>query len=367
MKATVSAASLKSAASWVSKVVKTRATLPILEYLMLSASDGTLEVKATDLSMTLVRQVKADVSEPGQVLIKARELKDYLKGAKNATLTLEGTAKVITARTDKASMTFYGLDPNDYPLVPQDAKWDNAISIDPAESMLPEIAKFADNDKKSTRLVLTCILVEVSDGNYRLTTADGFRLVTTNAIPNAIPADAIASYLLPASVVKPIAALKAKGVLKFSQEKNIAEFTADTSRVQCMLVDGKFPDYNQIIPANDRGVWVVFDTMQLKQASETMANIGKYRAYLTMLNLSSGKAMLSTTSEDGNELETSMDVDWTGEELVIGFNAKYMLDCLALCGEQTRIMLENASRPLLIKGNGCLMVVMPMHIQKGRI
>lgn len=389
MKATVSAASLKQAISWASKIVH-RPVLPILDCLLLSAEDGKITVRATDLSVSLTRTVEATVSEPGQVCVNAKSLKEYLSKVKgkNATVSIESYVNVESYTNGKATklptvsleanairVNLPGQDPLDYPLGVHDITWHDSFVFDPDAVNLKQIAKFAAREEYQ-RVVLKCVLIEVSDKGYRLTTTDGFRLVSTNAIPVfiAFASEAIASYLLPAEAAEMIASLKIKGVLAFGSHKyengptvDYAQFTTEDSTVVSRLEDGKFPDYNQIIPASDRGTWATFNTQALAEKLESLATISKDKAYLVKLELSSGKAMLSANDSNGNEATTEMPVDWTGEEFVIAFNAHYMLDCLALCGEQTRIMLENASRPLLIEGNGCLMVVMPIHIQKGRI
>lgn len=384
MKATVSAASLKSAVSWVSKIVHSRATLPILDCLLLSAEDGKITVRATDLSVSLARTVEATVTEPGQVCVNAKSLKDYLSkaGKKNATLTIESKpVLLVMLEASGITVTLPDGNPKEFPQGLSNTIWADSFEFDPKAVDLKQIAKFADRDQDNNRVVLKCVLAEVSSGSYKLTTADGFRLVSTNAIPldvHPIASDN-ASYLLLAKAAEMIASLKVKGTLRFGTD--YAEFSTDDSTVTSRLDDGKFPDYSQIIPASDRGTWATFDTQTLAEKLESLAAVADKHTYLTRLELSNGKAMLSANDSDGNVGMTEMPVDWQDEEgFAIAFNAKYMLDCLVLCGEQTRIMFQadtpniyrtdgsvsrtGSGKPMLIEGSGCLMVVMPMHIKR---
>jgi DNA polymerase-3 subunit beta len=343
---------------------------------MLYAEGDSIQVKATDLEVMLFREVKATVTEATPVCVNARALKDYIgKAPKGAVVSLETVTELykgLRVSSSMASVTLATQDPEDYPLAPHDIQWANAISLDPNAISLKQIAKFASPPDEG-RVVLKCVLIEVyPGGQYRLTAADGFRLVNTNAISG----DKIAEYLLPAKAAQVIASLKTKGTLRFGSHKyddsdngatiDYAEFSTDDSKVVSKLEEGKFPDYRQIIPASDRGTWVQFDTEAFRNVLESFVPISKERSSFTKLELTKGKVVLSAQDAYQNNekmAEAELAVDWTGDDFAIGFNAKYMLDCLALCGEQTRVMLENASRPLLIEGNGCLMVVMPMHIK----
>ena len=387
MQATVNAKELKQAVTFVSKVIR-KPILPILDCILLSAEDGQITVRATNLAQDLTRTVKADVQETGEVVVNAKSLKGYLSKVKGkgAVVGIESCAKLdekpasIALTANDIRVTLPTLDPEDYPLSLTDAVWDHAFAFGPDN--LKQIAKFADRGD-SSRIVLKCVLVEVYNGKdyrYRLTTADGFRLVSTNAVEG----EAVASYLLPVKAAEIIAGLKSKGILKLKADEGgsgfgDAEFSTDDSKVVSMLKEGKFPDYNQIIPDDDKGTWTTFDTQALTEKLESLATVSKSMAYLVKLSLSEGKAALSASDHDGNEAVTEIATDWTDEELAIGLNAKYLLDCLALCGERARVMFQQPypdvlrddgtvsqkghQKAILIEGNDCQMVVMPMHIK----
>lgn len=382
MKATVSAKSLKDAVSWTSKVIG-RPLLPILECVMLSADYDSIQVKATDLGVMLTRDIKATVTEGTAVCVNARALRNYLSKTGKATLSIstepipDSKLSSVVLEANAIRVTLQGFDPDDYPLGLSNAAWTDSFEFDPQAVNLKQIAKFADHERDKGRVVLKCVLVEVSKESYKLTTADGFRLVTTNAIPidvHPIASDD-ASYLLPTKAAEIMHSLKSKGVLAFGSKQyengptvDYARFTTDDSTVVSRLEDGKFPDYNQIIPTSDRGIWAIFNTEELANTLapfKAMTSRGSNYHYSrpTNFSLSEGKLTLSATDEDRNQIESSIATDWTGEELAIGLDASYVLDCLALCGDKAEIMFENSSRPITVKGKDCIMVVMPMHIK----
>lgn len=387
MKATVDAKEFRSAVTWVSKVVSSKAVLPILAHVLISADEDKVTIRGTNLSQTLIREVNAGVTETGEATVPAKELKSYLAKVathKNIPMQIESCAKLdekpawIALIIGEMRTTFSTGDPDDYPLATKDEGWDHAIPLDPKEAMLSEVAKFATTD--SSRAVLGCILTEVYNGEanyrYRLTAADGFRLVNTSPVDG----ECVGSYLLPMQAAK-IIATPGKGILKFKKDRWIAEFTASDSHIQSQLVEGRFPDYNQIIPSEDAGEWATFNTEQLSNALKPLAALTKHRYHsdVTRLNLLGNDALLSATSDDGTKTEVTIPVDWDSNDFLIGFDASYVLDCLALCGEETRIMFQEPypdavredgtvsqvghSKPLFVKGNGCVMVVMPMHIK----
>ena len=330
MQATVNAKELKAAVTFVSKVIR-KPVLPILHCVLLSAEDGKLTVRATNLDIDLARTVKADVQETGQLTVDAKALKGYLgkvKG-KGAVVSIESKPNLwATYTANGISVTLSALPTDDYPLSLTDVDWDHALGFGPDN--LKQIAKFADHEDR-TRIVLKCVLVEVYNGEdyrYRLTTADGYRLASTNAIEG----EAVASYLLPVQAAEIIAGLKSTGVLKFGSHKytneslvGYAEFATGDSTVRSRLEEGKFPDYSQIIPASDKGTWVTFDTAALTEKLESLAAIADKYSHLVRIELHYDLAMLSVTDNDGNEGSAVLSLDWTGEEgFAIAFNAKYL-------------------------------------------
>ena len=153
MQLTVDAKELKSAVTWTSKIIR-KPVLPILDCVLLSAEDGKVTVRATNLDITLTRNVKATISEPGAVVVNAKALKGHLgkvKG-KNATASMESYISkgegyklpMLALEANGIRVTLPTQDPEDYPLA-ANATWDHSFTFDPDAVSLKRVAKFADH------------------------------------------------------------------------------------------------------------------------------------------------------------------------------------------------------------------------------
>lgn len=363
MKATLNAQELRNAVRWVSKVAKS-STLPILEGVMLRAEEADrITVQATNLSTTLTQYVDAEVTDrDGGVCIEGKLLKKYLAKVgkkKDATLEIDGDGFI----TELGKVTLKSVTANpieEWPgVASQHEDYDVALHINLDDLPLKKLAPFMGKEVGS-RPVLESMLVERrAHDRLAFSAADGFVLVCHGSIEGEVQD----SWLIPNGAIQRMAELKGDATLGFNSERVCLQ--AGNSFVDSMLTEGKFPDFSQIMPADDRGDWATFDTKELTNALEVLRAVSdKYKAYLTILELDGDAA---TLSDGGGDCRATI-YDWSDweqdEPFEIAFAADLMLSCLALCGEQTRIMFESPSRPMKIVDDNVVMVLMPMHIKR---
>ena len=362
MKATLNAQELRNAVRWVSKVAKS-STLPILEGVMLRAEEaGRITVQATNLSTTLTQYVDAEVTDrDGGVCIEGKLLKKYLaKVGKKKDAILEIDCDGFITELGKVTLKSVTANPvEDWPRVTgQHEDYDVALHINLDDLPLKKLAPFMGKEVGS-RPVLESMLVEQRAEGLTFSAADGFSLVCHGSIEG----EAEDSWLIPSGAIQRMAELKGDATLGFNSDRVCLQ--AGNSFVDSGLTEGKFPDYSQIMPADDRGTWATFDTTELVNALEVLKAVSdKYKAYLTILKLDGDEATLSDNS--GDCIATIYDWScWEREEpLDIAFSADLMLSCLALCGEEARIMFESPSRPMKIVDDNVVMVLMPMQIKR---
>jgi len=362
MKAQVNAQELRNAVGWISKVVNQRSVLPILKGVMLFTNGNSIGVKATNLTTTATRYVEAEIEphrEDWGLVLDAKILKAYLGKvgkSKDATLTIEDDTFVSSLGT----MRFQSMDKEDYPIV-KGAEYNVAWPIDLDELPLKKLLAFTASDDTS-RPVLACLFVEHGQGKTRYAGADGFRLVTYGDEVEEPEHE----WLVCRDTIKLVADLKGKCVVSFGP--NQVKFATNGSIVEGHLTEGKFPDYWQIIPSDDRGFWATFDTKEFNDALEMLSPITRDKANLTVLTFyEHGLATLTDSDEQCEAMihwEGNREPDIHSETFEIAFASDLMLSCLALCDDEARIMFQEPSKSMKVAGQGATMVLMPMHIQR---
>lgn len=364
MKATLNAQELRNAVRWVSKVAKS-STLPILEGVMLRAEENDrITVQATNLTTTLTRYVDAEVTDrSGGVCVGAKLLKKYLAKVgkkKDAILEIEGNSFI----TELGKVTLKSVTANpvdDWPFQDREQDYDVALHINLDNLPLKKLAPFMSTG--DNRPVLSSMLVEQrEDDKLAFIAADGFRLVSYGFTEGAD----LASWLIPANAIHRMAELKGDAILGFNASRVCLQ--AENSFVDAVLTDGRFPDYKAIIKPDNAGTWATFDTEEFANALEILKTVTDEVGYLTILELHPDEDAI--LRDGARDCEAVVSTDWEEEPFSIGFSSQLMLDSLALCGEEARIMFQrpsettNYSMAIQIVADNVTMVVMPMHIKR---
>lgn len=364
MKAKLNAQELRNAVRWVSKA--TGKHLPILEGVMLRAEEADrITVQATNLSTTLTQYIDAEVTDrDGGVCIEGKLLKKYLAKVgrkKDAILEIDGDGLI----TELGKVTLKSVTANpteDWPFQDRERDYDVALHINLDDLPLKKLAPFMGKEVGS-RPVLESMLVERRADGLTFSAADGFVLVCHGPIEG----EAEDSWLIPNGAFQRMAELKGDATLGFNSERVCLQ--AGNSFVDAILTEGKFPDYSQIMPADDRGHWATFNTEELTNVLEVLKAVTIAPAHLTILELNDEGTWLS--NNDNSCHAQLLSEEWPIESLAeldesfqIAFSSNLMLSCLALCGEEARIMFESPSRPMKIVDDNVTMVLMPMHIKR---
>jgi DNA polymerase-3 subunit beta len=269
----------------------------------------------------------------------------------------------------------HGIDAQDFPLIPSDVS-DHKIEIPPAalRQMIEQVT-LAAAPAEEGRLVLTGALVEFQDSQLTMVAADGFRLSLRRAqLSEQVPE--------PSDVIIPARALRELARVSVEEEnpveiivtpnRNQVLFRLSNIEIISQLIEGKFPDYNQIIPSS-YGTRVVVNTHDLMRAvrisvlfSRDVANIVRLEV-IPGSELTPGRLRVESTAEVGQNVG-ELDASVEGEQMEIAFNGRYLIDMLNVIGtEQVVLEATNPSRPGILKPVGddnLIYVIMPMHIKK---
>lgn len=369
MKFLISREALLRPLTLVAGVVERRQTLPILANVMLVLEGEHLSITGTDLEVELVGRVVLgkDSADTGEITVPARKLLDICKslpeGSDIEIATDQQNRAVVKA--GRSRFTLATLPAKDFPNVEDGPGSQHFVVKQGDLKRLIERTSFA-MAQQDVRYYLNGMLLEVSSGQLRVVSTDGHRLAMCSLKGN-IQNGSTLQVILPRKGVIELARLMTSEdadveVVIGSNHLRAAttEFTF-TSK----LVDGKFPDYERVLPKNSsKAVFGVREELRQAFSRASILSNEKYRG--VRFNLSDGNLQIVANNPEQEEAEETVAVEYNGPSLEIGFNVSYLLDVLSvLNSDKVRISLSDANSSALIEdaeGSDSVYVVMPMRL-----
>lgn len=348
MRLTISKAEMVRLLAATTKVVEARNTIPILSMVRLVADGGKLVVTATDLDITISASAACDIAADGEICVDAKLITSIVnKAPGELALTLEGpTLGVVSGRSRFKLPT---LPTSDFPDF-KAGTYTTEFEADLAALMAP--CQFAMSTEE-TRFYLNGVYLHTQDGTMRAVATDGHRL-SRNVAPLDVDMPGI---IIPRKAVT----MLPKGVVSVSVSDTKIRVVKDDFVLVSKLIDGTFPDYQRVIPTgNDKLVRV--DNTALKAAADRVATISSERGRAVKLTITAGNIDLAVRG-DGEALD-AVQTDYAGDDVEIGFNAAYLVECLANlpAGDVTIALADGGAPALLSAGDNLLIVLMPMRI-----
>ena len=350
----------------VSGVVERRQTLPVLSNVLLVLNNDELSLTGTDLEVELVGRTRvATANTHGAVTVPARKLLDICKSlSDDAMVEVSLVEKKLLVKSGRSRFTLVTLPSSEFPNVEEEP---DTFSLTLPQKKLGELidsTSFA-MAQQDVRYYLNGMLFEVSPDYLRVVSTDGHRLaMETLESKNDIAS--VQQLILPRKGVMELARLledEGDITLVFGQNHiraAVADFTF-TSK----LVDGKFPDYNRVLPQGGNKV-ILGDCQALKQGFSRASILSneKYRGVRVVLT--NGELRIFANNPEQEEAEEVVAVDYQGDELEMGFNVSYLIDVLStLRSRQAKITLLDANNSALIESgdeSDAMYVVMPMRL-----
>ncbi|MGK0497638.1 DNA polymerase III subunit beta [Neptuniibacter pectenicola] len=367
MKFVISREALIKPLQLVAGVVERRQTLPVLSNILLVAEGDQLSMTGTDLEVELVGRVTLDEpAEAGSVTVPARKLMDICKSLPDSArieLTLTGQKMVIKAGRSRFSLST--LPAAEFPNVEDSPETLELSMVQQQLRNLIDKTGFS-MAQQDVRYYLNGMLLEIADGKLRAVSTDGHRLATS--VTDVEAEDGLQHQIIvPRKGILELARLLQNGdtelrlVIGASHIRaHVGDFTF-TSK----LVDGKFPDYERVIPKNGDKI-LLSDRMELRQVLSRIAILSNEKYRGVRLALSPGYLQVMANNPEQEEAEETLAVDYDGDSLEVGFNVNYLLDCLSILNSDVvRLTLSDSNSSALVEGfdeEGNLYVVMPMRM-----
>jgi DNA polymerase-3 subunit beta len=348
----------------VSSIVEPRQTMPILANVLIETADNALRLTATDLEVGVRVAVPAQVAMPGAITLSARKLLDITKELPAVPLSMKVQDNAwVALRSGSASYKLVGLAPGDFPAVGEGGapSW-ITVEGDLLRDMLAQTTFAISHDE--SRYALNGVLFALRDRELRLVATDGHRLaLAIRPLPGEGPG---VSGIVPRKAVQEVARIVGSGeTVEIAIGDNQFMVRMPNVLLIARLIEGTFPNYEQVVP-KAHPHRLVMARAALSSALRRVSVLSEERTRPIKFSLSTGRLKLSAHSPDFGEAEEEMEVDYAGEDMTIGFNARYVLDALgAQTGEQVVIEVKDGLSPGVIKSleeDGSLCVIMPMRI-----
>jgi DNA polymerase III subunit beta len=352
----------------VSGIIERRHTLPILSNVLMTRDKSGLTFVATDIEIEITATAALEgAGEEKAVTVGARKLLDILRALpEGAEVTFAAQEKRLQVKSGKSRFNLQTLASEDFPRMASPEAGGVRFALPQAllKSLFSQVQyAMAQQD---IRYYLNGLLMIIDGGTLRMVATDGHRLALTakEVAPKELGKQEV---ILPRKTILELARLLGDTDDKVEIElaANQAKFTFGSIVLVSKLIDGKFPDYNRVVPKNHPKL-VVMNRLQLQQALQRAAILtnDKFRGVRWVLG--DGSLRISCSNTEQEEAQEEIDIDYKGEALDIGFNVSYLLDVLGnLADDEVECAFGDANSSALItrKGNDEFKyVVMPMRI-----
>ena len=352
-------------------VVDKKNTMPILSNMLLVADGKGIEIVATDLEIGLRGRYEAEVEKPGAVTVSAKKMFEIVRELpeENIQIRVEESnwVRIVSGRSQ---FKLVGLPKEEYPSLPDVAE-EGMITI--AGEALREMIKktLYDAGENDARYVLNGLFVHLSQGkgglNVRIVGTDGHRLSMIDRVVDAKHKEE--SVIIPKKAMLELRRLleedESQEGFQIGFSKNHALFKRGDLVMVSKLIDGNYPNYQQVLPTQNTKLVTVSKDL-ITHAVKRVSILSKEKNNAVKLQLEKNQLMLSTNNPEVGEANEEIAIDYKGDSLSIGFNSRYLMDVLtAMDGENITLELNDALSPCLIKEAGndsykC--VVMPMRV-----
>jgi len=376
MKVTVLQDNLARGLGIVSRAVSPRSTLPVLANILIASDEGRLRLSATNLELGITAWIPAKVEEEGSTTVPSRTFSDLVNAlpGDQVQLNLDGETQTLNIRSGASINDIKGIDAQEFPpLTPPDM--DGAIQLNVIEfkEMIQQVAFAASSDE--ARPVLMGVLLTVTGDQIILASADGFRLSVRKATLSA-PVDEPINAIIPARALSELARISGDGTETISmvvpKGRGQVIFRVKDAELVSQLIEGTFPDYEQIIPRSHKSRMLVSTAALLKACKQAEifaregTNVARLDIKVAANDMEPSEVEISAQSEETGSNETIVEATVDGIGLLIAFNVKFLREVLEII-KTPNVAIETSApnAPGVIRPVGdddFTHVIMPMHL-----
>ncbi len=368
MKFSCNQQTLTKALNIVSKAVTIRTTIPILKGILLNVDDnGILTMSASDLDLSIEKKIKVDNSTSGSIVVLSKLFGDIIRKLPDETITIEENDGKVNIKCSNSEFNIIGLSADEFPNINPNEENEEKILFNKEllKDMIKKTAFSASIDENKG--VITGVLIEMEENSLNMIAVDGFRMaITKEAMKNKEREDIIISAKILNEISRIISESEDSNEdIELLLNDKKAVFSMEDTKVILRLLEGKFMDYKRILPSESSCKVVLNknDFMSSVERASLLAKVGKNN--LVKLDIKNNIIEITSKSDEGNVKENVI-VSKEGDDVVIGFNSKYLMDALKVIDDENIVILFNNSvSPCLIKpvsGDSFEYLILPVRL-----
>ncbi len=347
----------------VARGISTRSTLPILSGIFFHAEDDRLSAQTTDLEVAIKTSVPVKVNQAGSTVIPAKILGDVVRSLEESVVSLESEGGQAVLKAQKSVFELRTLPPEDFPRFPEVSPNQQCVlPCAPICEVIKQVSRAVSTDE--TRPVLTGVLVSTTEKAIRMVATDSYRLAMRE-VGIERSAEEELKVLIPARTLDELVRIlpeKAKDVT-LGVSENQAVFTFGDTTFVSRLIEGQFPNYEQLLPANYE-TRIVSDKEAFIAAAKRVSLFALHSSPMRIL-FEEGLARLSAASQDLGGAVEELTVEQEGASIEIALNHQFLVDGLStIAGDKVAFELTSPLKPGLIKSieQEHLYLIMPVRI-----
>ena len=360
MKLAVSQAALQQAVTQAGRAISNKAPMPVLSGLLLRADDKGLTITGYDLELAIETRIPATIEEPGEMVVPARQFGGIVKALGHSEVVLSRQDNSLKIQADRSEFTLQTMDAAEYPALPEVAGQFVIIPHEAFRECARKVSYAASTGDMRTYAAINTI---IADGELTMVATDTFRLAARKtSVPYAEPL----SVLLPAVFVAEIERLE--GAVRLSLGSNHVQMQSGDTRVISRLIEGRWPDWQQVIPPESSvTTWVTVDRAALAGALQRVGLMCKDDLTAVDVRIdpdTKDDLIITATHAEVGEAREEMNVFCDGEcSMDVAIRPKYLRDALAvMSSDNVQIGYCEPKRPVIVQDEndpGWTYVVMP--------
>jgi len=366
MRFTIMRQNLHNALAAVSAAVPSKTTLPVLSNILFDAVEDGVRMSGTDLDVAVRVQVPAEVQEQGSLTAPGKKLQEITRELPDQPVEVATRGDQIELRCGRSHFKLNGLPADEFPALPEvdfEAGW--GVRGADLHNLIQHTA-FAVSTEES-RPILNGVLWELRDGMMRMVATNGHRLARMD-VPGTGGKDS-AELIVPPKALDQIRRLFGPSdEIEISRSDNHLGFRAGQTLVFTRLIEGPYPNYEQVIPReNDKAATV--DRQALAAALRRVGVVASDQTHRVRLAFAPGALRFSVSTPDLGEAHDEISITYQGDALEIGFNASYLLEILKyMPTDEVRLTLKAPERAATVEPVGWddpasyLCLVMPLRL-----
>jgi DNA polymerase-3 subunit beta len=368
MRFTISREKLQEGLAAVTASIPAKTTLPVLANIMVEATDKGIRLSGTDLDIAVTTEVAADVETPGAITIPAKKLSEIARELPPAPVRIAAAGEQrVTLDCGRTHFKILGLPRDEFPAFPNvrfNESW--RIRSGDLQKLISHTA-FAVSTEES-RPILNGVLWELKPDTMRMVATNGHRLAKMEVPIKSVGAPST-DLIVPPKALEQIRRLFPEDEeLEIAKGENHLGFRSPFTAVFTRLIEGPYPNYDQVIPRDNNRV-AIADRQALTSALRRMSIIASDQTHRIRLSFNAGMLKFSVQTPDLGEAADELAVRYSGDPLDIGFNANYLLEILRFIPtDEVRLTFKAPERAATVEPEGWadpatyLCLVMPLRL-----